>query len=397
MPSGKKIIRLFSRLNIGGPAIHVVNLCTGLQNFGYETTLVVGESNESEGSMDDFAVEKGVKLHAIRSFQAAPSPIKDLRAFFSITRLLWREKPDFVHTHTFKAGLLGRLAAILTGAPIVVHTYHGHLLNGYWGRIGTAVIRVVERFLARFTTQIITVSQQVADDLVAVGIVPREKIRVIELGFDVDGIQDLLLKPPTLRRDLGIAVSAQVVGIVGRLVPVKSVDLFLRSLVPLLDTNPDLHLVIVGDGTEGPSLKKQAAQLTSCERLHFTGWRRPVVTDLPDLDLCICSSKNEGTSVSIIEAVMAGVPVISTQVGGMSDLLGHNRWGELVPYAEAPLREAVARKLKILKMASSDPDRQNLAAQSREAADVFKHRFSMRRLLEETNSVYDKLSPGDLQ
>ncbi len=375
----------------------MVNLSVGLKKYGFETLLVVGTPDISEGSMEPWARSMGAQVCSIQEFQAPISFRKDLKALIQLVCLFWRERPDIVHTHTFKAGLLGRVAAWVTGVPVIVHTYHGHLLTGYWHGIVNKIVVVVERGLGLLTSRTIAVSKQVANDLVGAGIVSGEKVSVVELGFDVDSLSRALEHPPKLRSDLGIDASAEVVGIVGRLVPVKGVDIFLRALAPLLVERPHLHLVIIGDGAESEKLKALAKSLSS-ERIHFCGWRTPSVPDLPDLDLCVCSSHNEGTSVSIIEAVIAGVPVVSTQVGGMGDLLGNGRWGDLVPVDENALRVQVRSRLELLTVASSDKQRMAWREKIDESSRVFKKRFSSERLLREVNDIYcDLLSTPKIE
>lgn len=340
--------------------------------------------------MEDWARSTGVDLLVIRSFQAPISPIKDIITFVKLLGLFWKEKPLIVHTHTFKAGLLGRLAAWFCGVPVIVHTYHGHLLSGYWSHTKTQVVKSIERLLSLVSTKIVAVSRRVADDLVSEGIVPDNKVQVVELGFDVASLEKQLKRGATLRQDLNLPGGARVVGIVGRLVPVKAVDLFLNSLAPLLKERSNLHLVVIGDGTEADQLKSLAASLSS-ERIHFCGWRLPVVCDLPDLDICVCSSRNEGTSVSIIESVIAQTPVICTRVGGMGDLLENGRWGELVEFDADSLRERVEMMLDTLDGDKNSRAFSMLSHRTEEASQVFKTRFSVDRLLTDTEKLYREL------
>ncbi len=382
MDSRRKILRLFSRLNVGGPAIHVVNLSAGLVPFGYETLLVVGSADASEGSMESLANDANVRLKIVPTFQAAISPWKDAFTLFAFIRLIRKERPEIVHTHTFKAGLLGRLAAWITGVPVIVHTYHGHLLTGYGSTFKSTIFKWVETFLAKITTRIITVSNQVAIDIINAGIAPREKVESIELGFDVEKLRADFEKPATLRQDFQIPKSAFVVGIVGRLVPVKAVDLFLKALCPLLASDQNLYLTIIGDGIERQQLEALADALSAPDRQRvvFTGWRHPVTSDLSDLDLCICSSKNEGTSVSVIEAAMAGIPVISTSVGGMADLLENGRWGRLIEQNEVVLRNAVREH----RLAARDDRNEDTSLH-------FQKRFAVGRLLSDVDQTYQQL------
>jgi glycosyltransferase involved in cell wall biosynthesis len=330
-----------------------------------------------------WARSEGVNLKLIPTFQAAISIFKDAPTFFKLVFIFWKQKPDLVHTHTFKAGLLGRLAAWITGVPLIVHTYHGHLLSGYWGKTKTNLVSNAEKWLARITTKTIAVSSQVASDLISQGIVPQNKMSVIELGFDIPKLESQLLEKATLRTDLGLTQDDELVGVVGRLVPVKGIDLFLEALIPLLEARPKLHLAIIGDGAERQKYE-QYVKKSGAKRVHFCGWRNPVVPDLKDLDVCVCSSRNEGTSVSIIEAVIAKVPIVSTNVGGMSDLLESGKWGELVPRNELALRNAVVKVLE---------QRKDLAfiEKLKEASEFFKKRFSTDRLVDEVNALYHQL------
>lgn len=380
--SRKKIFRLFSRLNVGGPSIHVVNLAVGLEAHGYDTTLIVGAPDISEGSMEAYAREAGARVVRMSSFQAAISPIKDAATLLRLIILFLRERPDIVHTHTFKAGVLGRLAAFVTRVPIVVHTYHGHLLSGYSAQWKVRLLVFVENLLAKISGRLIAVSSTVADDLIRAGVAPQTQFKIVELGFDMNRIVSEVQQSAQLKHDLGLTQTARLVGIVGRLVPIKDVDLFLKALTPLLVEFSNVHLVVIGDGKERARLEHLAQQLTEHrERVHFTGWRQPVTRDLRDLDVCVCSSKNEGTSVSIIEAVVAKVPVVSTHVGGMGDLLASGQWGRLVPRDAQALLQAVRDVL------TSNPDQVKLNSASLE----FQRRFSSARLLLDTERVYSEL------
>lgn len=386
MSSGrKKIVRLFSRLNVGGPALHVVNLSKGLSARGYETVLAVGLPDSKEGSMEGYAAEQGVALERIPGFQAALSPWRDLRAAFAIYRLLRRERPDIVHTHTFKAGLLGRLAARLAGVPHVVHTYHGHLLHGYWTGWKARLIVVLERILGAWTDRIIAVSKQVGDDLIGAGVVDPKKLDVVTLGFDIEKFTSEASAPSSIREKAGIPVGATVIAIVGRLVPIKNVDLFLEALCPLLGDYPNLHLAVVGDGSERSRLQALAAWLCdspgALNRVHFLGFVMPMAPEWKAIDLCLCTSRNEGTSVSIIEAVMSGVPVMSTAVGGMPDLLENGRWGRLFEESAERVRDSVQAWLR----ARSGPPAG--------AAEFFRDRFSDVRLIDATERIYLREGP----
>ena len=237
----------------------------------------------------------------------------------------------------------------------------------------------IERFLGRLTNHLLAVSSQVATDLIKAGIAPEEKFEVVELGFNLERLDREMALEGTLRTEYKIPAEALVVGIIGRLVPVKAVDLFVEALGPLLGTWPRLHLVIIGDGSERAWLECAARRFDrTFSNIHFTGWRKCIASDLRDIDVCVCSSKNEGTSVSIIEALIAGVPVVSTNVGGMADLLEQGRWGQLVSQDAISIRQAVVEIL-------DDPSRREIA---RANAAKIRSRFDQTRLVEAVDRIY---------
>lgn len=386
-----KIMRLFSRLNIGGPSLHVVNLSFGLNQYGYETLLVVGSLGKSEGDMSPYATSKGVIPHQIPEFQPALHPWRDLVAFIKILKLMRSYRPDIVHTHTFKAGLLGRIAAFICRVPCRVHTYHGHLLEGYGSGLRTKIIVAIEKFLNLLTHQVIAVSDRVGQDLVRHHIVSKSKMNTVELGFDVDQfLEDLKSKASTVRQRFNISNSDLVVGLAGRLVPVKNVDRFLNALSTLSSQFPSLKAVIIGDGEERIRLEALAKTLPGT--FYFTGWILPLTPEFKDIDLLVCSSENEGTSVSVIEAVLSGVPVVSTEVGGMPDLLRNGEYGDLVASNTEALASKVSQRLKLLNkndlQSSSESD--EFKNRTLKAAQAFYNRFHIHRLILDMHQLYQK-------
>ena len=324
-----RVVRIFSRLNIGGPSIHVVLLTAGLSER-YETTLVIGAEEDHEGSFAELARSKGVRPEVVPTLGRSIHPWNDFVSFLAICRLLLRVKPHVVHTHTAKAGALGRLAALVTGTPIVIHTFHGTVFSGYFGRVGSTIYRSVERVLARITDVAIAVSPKVAAELDAQGIAPKNGVRVVPLGLDLDPFRDHNTQG-FLRARLGLGNDATLIGCVGRLVPIKDIPNLLQACAQLCFERPNVHLAIVGDGVERSRLEQRAGELGIRERVHFTGFVSELPEVFADLDLAVNSSLNEGTPVALIEAMAAGVPVIATSVGGSPDLLRGGDWGALVP------------------------------------------------------------------
>jgi glycosyltransferase involved in cell wall biosynthesis len=330
---GIRIVRLFSRLNIGGPSVHVILLTAGLEPRGYRTRLVVGQETAQEGNLLDFAAEKGVACERLDALGREIAFVSDLRALLGLYRIIRDFRPSVVHTHAAKAGFLGRVAARLAGVPVVVHTYHGHVLRGYFGPLKTAVFRGLEALMSPLSDALIAVSNAVKQDLVGLGVARAEHIRVVPLGLDLERFAGPL--PRGGLRASHWPKDAPLVGMVGRLVPIKDVPTFLRAAALVKDARPDVRFALVGDGEERRDLELEAARLGLAGLVSFHGWRRDMEAVYGDLDLVVNSSRNEGTPVALIEALACARPVIATRVGGTPDLLAGGDFGELVA-AEDP-------------------------------------------------------------
>ena len=314
-----KVLRIIARLNIGGPAIHTILLKEGMNKDKFQSTLVVGSIGRDEGDMMYLAEKKGIKPLVIPELSRELNIIKDLISLWKIYRLIRKEKPDIVHTHTAKAGALGRMAAILAGTPIKVHTFHGHVLHSYFGKLQTKIFVLIEKILSCFTEKIIAVSKEIKEELISLGIGNPDKIVVINLGLELD---NLLSISPDIKSELKI-------GTVGRLVSIKNQKMFLDAAKNIL-SNPDLlrsnlKFILVGDGELESELKAYAEQLKIGNNVAFTGWERNIEKIYSNLDIVALTSLNEGTPVSIIEAMAAAKAVVATDVGGVKNLLGDTR------------------------------------------------------------------------
>ncbi|HET7466505.1 MAG TPA: glycosyltransferase, partial [Candidatus Dormibacteraeota bacterium] len=243
-------------MNIGGPSRHVTILTVhGAPEF--DCVLLTGRPDEREGSMEDEARRAGARVVDVPHLQRRISPFGDLLAVLWLYRYFRQERPAIVATHLAKAGTVGRLAAALARVPVRVHTFHGHVLDGYFGKATTSFFLTVERFLGRLTTRFVAISPEVAADLDRLGI-GRGKTSVVRLGLELDGLAD---QPKgVLRRELGIAGDARTVGIVGRLVPIKAHDLFLQAAEAVAQTHPDVRFVIVGDGELWDELHREVEE-----------------------------------------------------------------------------------------------------------------------------------------
>lgn len=384
LPEKIKILRIISRINIGGPALHVVNLTAGLDPARFAQVLVVGTERPDEGSMLDYALAHGVQPlvipEIVTAFSLTP---RDVKALVKLYRLMRREQPHLVHTHETKAGLLGRVAAHWAGVPVIIHTYHGHVLHSHHSLAKTWLLRVMERILARCSDRLVTVSAQVKQDLVTYGVAHPQKISVIPLGFHLDPFLEASVHRGQMRHELGVQANARLVGIVGRLFPIKNHALFLEAAARIVAGEPLARFVVVGDGTLRPALEQQARKLGIADRVIFTGWRHDLPRIYADLDVLVVSSDNEGTPVAAIEAMAAGCPVVATRVGGLPDLITDDETGLLVPPRDAAqLATAVLRLLQNPEVAT----RLGAAAQQ-----IVRERFAVQRLLTDMNQLYGDL------
>ena len=366
-------------MNIGGPSRHVTILTTQC-GPEFDCALLTGEPDEREGSMEAEAREAGAKVIDVPHLRRRLSPLDDLLALVWLFRYFRRERPAIVATHLAKAGTVGRLAATLAGVPIRVHTFHGHVLDGYFGRVTTSVFLNVERLLGRLTTQFVAISPEISGDLDRLGI-GRGKTVIVRLGLELDGLADH--PSGALRGELGIPADAPTVGIVGRLVPIKAHDLFLAAAESIARSHPKVQFVIVGDGELWADLHAEVARRSLSERVHFTGWRSDLGAVYADLDLVVCCSRNEGTPVSLIEACAAGRAVVGTRVGGIPDIIASGVNGLLVPSGDsAALAGAIVELV-------DDPDRRRLMGVAGQRS--VRERYSADRMVKELKDLYRKL------
>ena len=379
-----KIVRIIARLNIGGPSLHVVNLNKGLSSDRFESLLVTGSPNTGEGSMLDYAQENGVQPLAIPEMVGEASlRLRDFKALVRLYQILRKERPQIVHTHTAKAGFLGRLAARLAGVPILVHTYHGHVLHSYYSPLKSWLLLQMERGLARTTDRLVAVSALGKEDLIAYRVAPSEKISVIPLGFDLNPFLDCESLKGEFRGEIGLAADAKLVGIIGRIFPIKNHRLFLESAAQVAEQESNVRFVIVGDGILRREMEQYAQDLGIRQQVIFTGWRRDLPRIYADLDLLVVSSDNEGTPVSAIEAMASGCPVVATQVGGLPDLVQNGETGYLVPSKQP--QALAAAMLELIR----DPE--TAKQMGRSAQQSVMGRFSVNRLISDIEGLYEEL------
>lgn len=347
-PRPIRVMRIIARLNVGGPALHVTLLAERLAPPEFESTLVCGRIGPGEGDMAYLAEERGITPVFVPELGRELHPLRDLVTLFKLWRLMRRLKPDVVHTHTAKAGFVGRWAAWLARVPVRVHTYHGHVFHGYFGAAKTRLFLTLERLTARLTDRLITISPALRDELAGVyRVAPAQKFAVVPLGLELAQYAAAPRRTGTLRAAHLIPPDAPLIGIVGRIVPIKNHALFLEMAGRVLQSQPDAYFVIVGDGEDRLAIETLADRLGLRKRVVFTGWLRDLVPVFSDLDLLVLSSDNEGTPTAIMQALAAGARVVSTAVGGVPDLLRGGAWGRLVPPGDPDaLAEAVLSALR---------------------------------------------------
>jgi glycosyltransferase involved in cell wall biosynthesis len=386
MPSDRvRILRVIARLNIGGPAHQAALLSGRLDPDRFETLLVAGRPGRGEGSFEDLARRYGARMTLLPSLSPHMHPAADLRSLHELRRIVREFGPQIVHTHTAKAGALGRTAALLASRrrPVIVHTYHGHVLEGYFGPGRTAGYREVERGLARFTDRLVGVSQATVDDLVRLGVAGRERFSLVPLGLELGRFLSLDPRPDRdARAGLGVGAKEVIALYAGRLVPIKEVDVLLRAVARARNAGAPLRLLVLGDGELRPELERLAGELGIAANVTFLGYRTNVVSYLAAADLGVLSSANEGTPVALIEAAAAARPLVGTRVGGVADVVAQGT-GRLVGRGDA---EALAGALT--ELAENGGLRRELGARAREHVRV---RYTGERLLADIDALYREL------
>jgi glycosyltransferase involved in cell wall biosynthesis len=381
-----RVLRLISRLVVGGPAHNVCQLAASLREEGFETWLAHGVAAAGERPFAELA--RGLKIEPIcvNSLRRRPS-YRDVGAFFEVRSLLNRIQPEIVHTHTAKAGLIGRIAARCFASragrrPAIVHTFHGHVFDGYFGRRMSAAVVSLERALAYISDAIIVVSESVKSEIVNIyGIASADKVYVIPLGFDFDWLAALDDNRGCLRQRLGVGRDVLLIGMVGRLVPIKNHELAFNAFSEFLAIHHrDARLVLFGDGELRSILEARASALGIADKVVFVGWELDRARIYSDLDITCLTSLNEGTPVALIESLAAGVPVVATAVGGVPDVVNESTDGILVSAGDSyGIAEA------IFKLCSRDDRVQ------RRRVDAICDKYSVKRLTSDTANLYREM------
>ena len=386
-----RVLRIITRLNIGGPSIQAIALSDRLSARGFETELVHGRLGDGEGDMR-YLFAPGMRARYLPSLRRPVAPWHDAFALARLLDLMRDVRPHIVHTHMAKAGTLGRLAAAAYNATAgrnnrarVVHTYHGHVLEGYFDSRTAKIFTAAERQLARVSDAIVAISPQIRTELLDDFHIGRaDQYRVIPLGFDLTALAAI---DETTRRKaraaLDIPADAPVVSTVGRLTAIKQHDLFLEAAALVARRDPRALFLIVGDGELRGDLERTAERLGLASRARFLGWRRDLTTIYGATDVFLLTSRNEGTPVALIESLAAGVPGVSTDVGGVRDVIDNGAVGRLGPSGDA--KALAEHTLALL----ADPEERRLMGENGRRSVIA--RYTLERLVDEVEQLYREL------
>jgi len=376
-------LRIITRLNVGGPATHVVLADRGLMARGWETLLVYGSIEPDEAEV---AIPADLATRSVPTMARPIHAVRDARAALEIGRIIRQFRPHIIHTHLSKAGLIGRAVAELTSRSPRVHTFHGTVFAGYFGDRANGAIILAERLLARRTAAILALSGRQQEELIAARVGDPTRIHVVPLGLDLARFgPDQAPDRDEARRALGIESSEVVYAAIGRLVPIKRLGSLLTAFAEALPQVPSARLVLVGDGGERETLERQVTVLGIAGRTSFAGWSSDTPRWYAAADVICLTSEQEGTPLALIEAAAAARPVIATDVGGVADVVIDGVTGMVVPFGDD---DAFARAMVGL---GTDPGlRQRLgsAAPSRAIG------FAADRLTRDLDELYRGLMPG---
>ena len=375
-PQKVRVLRIIARMNVGGPAVQVSGLMRGFDPEIFEQKLLTGFCAADEA---DYLEKVAVDVEAIRidGLGRSIKPRSDLTALFSIIKEIRRFKPDVIHTHTAKAGVVGRIASILSGQRLIrVHTFHGHLLHGYFGAGKTKLVILIEKFLALVTHQLLAVGKKVQDDLIAVGIGNSKKFAVMPPGLQLAYVPS----KSEARQELGLDQNEIYCAFIGRITQIKRPDRFLDVAVKNRADNVKVHFIVAGAG----ELLQECQDRVAAENLPvtFLGWREDIEVVLAAADFVLLTSDNEGTPLSLIQAGMVGIPVVATNVGSTNEIVVDGKTGLLTDLSVDQLARAVT------KLATDNDLRAQMGAAGKEYTMA---RYGVARLVKDHQDLYLRL------
>jgi glycosyltransferase involved in cell wall biosynthesis len=376
MAAQVKVMQIIARMNVGGPAVIVAELMRGLDKNQFEQILVTGYCDENEADYLD-TVAKDIKATRIAGLGRSVSLIADLKAFFGLVSLIRKYKPDVIHTHTAKAGVLGRLASLLAGRGAVrVHTFHGHLLHGYFSSALTKLVVLIEKFFAARTSVLIAIGSKVKEDLLAAGIGRADKYQVFFPGLPAPKTGS----KAAAQSALGISSEVLYCTFVGRLTQIKRPDRLLAVAAECKRRGIDLRFLVAGEGELFESSKQRA--LKDQLNVTFFGWRSDIDQIFAASDIAILTSDNEGIPLTLIQAAQAGLPIVATNVGSISDIVINESTGYLTATTATEMADAIEKLVR-------DPQlRQMMGAAGKAHAERY---FSLDRMIKDHSDLYRSL------
>jgi glycosyltransferase involved in cell wall biosynthesis len=376
------VLHVITRLSLGGSSENTVSQVVALDRAGWRCTLAAGMEDSEARSLDD-ARARGCRLVGVPGLRREVGVCSDLGALASLVRLIRRERPAIVHTHTSKAGFIGRLAARLGGVPAVIHQPHGHIFYGYYGPRQTRLYVALERLAARWTDRIVTLTDLGTEEHLALGIGRRDRFVAVPSGVPTARLRERAPRRDIARARLGISPDAFVVVGVGRLVPIKGFDLLVEAVPAVLAAVPETEVLLVGDGPDRDGLAARAAELGVAARVRFLGTTSDVVLPLAAADVCAAPSRNEGMGRALVEAMALAVPVVGAAVGGIPAVIGDDEAGRLIPSGDAAALAAALVEL------GQDP---GLRMKCADAACARAERFSTAVADARLRALYDDLA-----
>ena len=381
----KTICRIITRFDVGGPSQHCIHLANTLEKMGWETYLMHGNIDpETESSMEYLAKLEGVNTYRIEAMQREARPLADLRALWQLYRMIRQLRPQVVHTHHAKAGTLGRLAAGLCGVPIIVHTFHGLSLRGYFSPVKNRIFLAMEQICARVSSALVTIGPNDRDELIQMRVAPPSALVTIPLGLPLERFADTGDQRTQFRSQLGLDDDEKLILYVGRMVPIKNVPSFIDMAANVLRQRENLRFLLVGDGPLRDELETQASDLGIADRVRFYGVTDQMARIYAGADMVVLCSRREGMPVTMLEALAAARPVVCTDVGNVTNSVIDGVTGRLVPPDDTDaLTEAVLAALD---------DYEGSLAMARAGQKHVLEAFSIETLTERLDALYSALA-----
>lgn len=378
-----KVLQIITRLSVGGSSNHSILLVAHLDKKDFDVTLIKGNEAADEGNLEDLLSQEEITPVLVSQLRREVSLKNDLIAFLKLYRLMSREKPDIIHTHSAKAGALGRVAAKLVGVPIIIHTFHGHLFRGYFGSSKTKLVIFIERVLSLISTKIIAVTKSQEEELLQYKIAPKRKLVNIPLGLELDAFINLDGGKGKFKSELGLEPSDLLIGSIARLVPVKGHSYLFQAAKKVISAFPNVRFLIVGDGMLRSQLEGLVNGLGIQDNVIFCGFRKDLPRIFADLDILALTSLNEGLPVAVIEAMASQIAVVAYDVGGVKDLIEPGVNGISLPFGEIDgLGESIIYLLKNAR------ERERLGQNGRRKVYPYLH---YKRMIRDVENLYTEL------